>query len=148
MPDTEAGCCLGPEGSGVSSGEGGEQGPSPPGGGKHKQSVLSKGRDNMGKDGGGPNNLGVMKEDRREQSEWFSDQDRRNYVIMIAELILTLCFFFQENKSYGVKKPFALILCLSATEHHVANTYNGRLAYHNIILISHIHLTTNTFKII
>jgi hypothetical protein len=48
--DIEAGCCLGPEGNGVSSGEGGEGGPSPPGGGKDKQSVLSVGRDNMGKD--------------------------------------------------------------------------------------------------
>ncbi len=34
----------------------------------------------------------VMKEDRRERSERFSEQDRRNYVIMIDELILTLCF--------------------------------------------------------
>jgi hypothetical protein len=31
-------------------GKGVEGGPSPPGGGKDKQSVLSKGRDNMGKD--------------------------------------------------------------------------------------------------
>ncbi len=50
MPDIEAGCYLGPEGNGVSLGEGGEGGPSPPGDGKDKQSVLSKGRDNMGKD--------------------------------------------------------------------------------------------------
>jgi hypothetical protein len=40
---------------------------------------------------------------------------------MIAELILTLCSFFQENKSYGVKKPFGLILCLPAIVHHVVN---------------------------
>jgi hypothetical protein len=64
----------------------------------------------------------VIKEDWRKQSERFSQQDRRNYVIMIVELILTLCSFFQENKSYGVKTPFALILCLPATVHHVANT--------------------------
>jgi hypothetical protein len=63
-----------------------------------------------------------MKEDRRAQSERFSEQDRRNYVIMIAKLVITLCSFFQENKSYGVKKPFALILCLPATVHHIANT--------------------------
>ncbi len=50
MPDIEAGCCLGPEGNGVSSGEGGEGGPGLPGGGKDKQSVLSKGWDNMDKD--------------------------------------------------------------------------------------------------
>ncbi len=45
-----------------------------------------------------------------------------NYIIMIADLILTLCSFFQEEKSYGVKKPFALILCLPATVHHVVNS--------------------------
>ncbi len=50
MPDIEAVCCLGPEGNWVSAGEGGEGGPGPPGGGKDKQSVLSEGRDNMGKD--------------------------------------------------------------------------------------------------
>ncbi len=50
MPDIEAGRCLGPEGNGVSLEEWGKGGPSPPGGGKDKQSVLSKGRDNMGKD--------------------------------------------------------------------------------------------------
>ncbi len=50
MPDTEAGCCLGPEGNGVSSGEGCEGGASPPGDGKEKQSVLSEGRNIMGKD--------------------------------------------------------------------------------------------------
>jgi hypothetical protein len=44
------GRCLGPEGNGVSLGEGGEGVLSPPGGRRDKQSVLSKGRDNMGKD--------------------------------------------------------------------------------------------------
>ncbi len=50
VPDIEAGCCLGPEGNWVSLGEGGEGGPGPPGGRKDKQSVLSKSRDNKGKD--------------------------------------------------------------------------------------------------
>jgi hypothetical protein len=50
VPDVEVGCCLGSEGNGVSLGEGGEGGPSPPGGGKDKQSVSYKGKDNMGKD--------------------------------------------------------------------------------------------------
>jgi hypothetical protein len=50
VPDVEAGCCLWSEGNGVSLGKGGEGGPSPPGGGKDKQSVPNKGRDNMGKD--------------------------------------------------------------------------------------------------
>jgi hypothetical protein len=50
VPDIREGCCLGPEGNGVSLGEGGEGGPGPPGGGRDKQSVLSEGRDNMDKD--------------------------------------------------------------------------------------------------
>jgi hypothetical protein len=50
VPDAEAGCCLRSEGNGVSLGEGGEGGPGPPGGGKDKQSVLSKGGENKGKD--------------------------------------------------------------------------------------------------
>ncbi len=50
MPDVEAGYCLGSEGNRVSSEERGEGGPGPPGDRKDKQSVLSVGRDNMGKD--------------------------------------------------------------------------------------------------
>jgi hypothetical protein len=50
VPDVEAGHCLGSEGNGVSVGEGGEGRPSPPKRGKDKQSMSSKGRDNMGKD--------------------------------------------------------------------------------------------------
>ncbi len=50
MPDAEVGCCLGSEGNGVSVWEGGEGGSGPPGGGKDKQSVPNKDRDNMGKD--------------------------------------------------------------------------------------------------
>jgi hypothetical protein len=50
-----SGCCLGPEGNGVSLGEGSEGGPGPPGSKEDKQSVFSKGRDSMDKDeeGGG-----------------------------------------------------------------------------------------------
>jgi hypothetical protein len=50
VPDTGAGRCLGPKENGVSLGEGGEGGPGPQGGGKDKQLLLSKGRDNMGKE--------------------------------------------------------------------------------------------------
>ncbi len=50
VPDIEVGFRLGPEGNGVSLGEGGESGSGPPGGRKDKQSVLSEGRDKMGKD--------------------------------------------------------------------------------------------------
>ncbi len=49
MPEIGAGRCLGPERNGVRLGEGGEGGPGPPGGRKDKQSMLSEGRDNMGK---------------------------------------------------------------------------------------------------
>jgi hypothetical protein len=45
----------------------------------------------------------MMKMDRREQSEWFSEQDRRNYVIMIAELILILSFFFRRINHMALK---------------------------------------------
>jgi hypothetical protein len=67
-----AGCCLRPEGNGVSLGEGGEGEPEPPGGEKDKQSTLREGRDNMGKD-----KWDVMKKDRREQSERLSSQYRK-----------------------------------------------------------------------
>jgi hypothetical protein len=44
-----AGCCLGPEGNGVSLGVGGKGGPSPPESQEDKQTVLSEGRDDMAK---------------------------------------------------------------------------------------------------
>jgi hypothetical protein len=72
VSDMGAGCCLRPEGSGVSLGEGGEGEPEPPGGEKDKQSTLSEGRDNMGKD-----KSEVMKKDRHEQSEQLSSQYRK-----------------------------------------------------------------------
>jgi hypothetical protein len=50
VPDMGVGRCLGPEGNGVSLGEGGEGGPGPPGDKEDKQSVLSGGRDNMEKE--------------------------------------------------------------------------------------------------
>ncbi len=45
MPDIGAGHCLGPEGNGVSLGEGSEGGPGPARGEGDKQSVLNEGRD-------------------------------------------------------------------------------------------------------
>jgi hypothetical protein len=50
VPDMGVGCSLGPEGNWVSLGEGGEGGPGPPRSMEDKQSVLSKGRDNIDKD--------------------------------------------------------------------------------------------------
>ncbi len=52
MPDMKAGRCLGPEGNGVSLGEGGEGGPGPPGSRKDKQSSPSEERGNMEKEEG------------------------------------------------------------------------------------------------
>ncbi len=50
MPDIGAGRWLGPEGNGVSLGEGGEGGPGPSGGKEDEQSVLGEGRDNLEKE--------------------------------------------------------------------------------------------------
>ncbi len=52
-----AGCCLGPEGNRISLGDGGEGETGPPGSEGDKQSVLSKGRDNMDKDEEGRGSL-------------------------------------------------------------------------------------------
>jgi hypothetical protein len=65
-PDIGAGRYLGPEGNGVSLGEGGEGGPGPPRGEGDKQSVLNEGRDNMEKEKTGKSS--VMKKNQREQS--------------------------------------------------------------------------------
>ncbi len=50
MPDKGAGGYLGPDGNGVSLGEGGEGGPGTPGNKEDKQSVLREGRGNMEKE--------------------------------------------------------------------------------------------------
>ncbi len=50
MPDTGVGCCLGPEGNGVSSGEGGKGGPGPPDKEGDKQSTPSEEGGNMEKE--------------------------------------------------------------------------------------------------
>ncbi len=50
VPDMGSGRCLGPEGNEVSLGEGGEGGRGPPGSKKDKQSALSEGVGNMGKE--------------------------------------------------------------------------------------------------
>jgi hypothetical protein len=48
VPNMRVGCCLGPQGNGVSSGEGGEGGPGPYGVGKIRVNYPpSKERDNM-----------------------------------------------------------------------------------------------------
>ncbi len=92
MPDIEAGCCLGPEGNGVSSGEGGEGGLAPQEAGKISSQCSVRARTTWARTrrtrGEGPDKSDVMKKDLREQSELFSEQDRRNYVVIITEMIL------------------------------------------------------------
>jgi hypothetical protein len=62
-----------------------------------------------------------MKEDRREQSEQSSEQVKFcKYDYWVDSDIV---FFFKRINHIALKKPFALILCLPATEHHVANSY-------------------------
>ncbi len=110
------GHCLGPEGNGVSLGEGGKGGPGgPPGGRKDKQSVLSKGRDNMGKD----------------EKDWASHtwwrrisanrvsgfpftrwKDHIINVIMIAESILISCFCFRRMNHMALKNHWSSVYTL------------------------------------
>jgi hypothetical protein len=68
VPDIEGGCCLGPEGNGVSSGEGGEGGPAPQEAGLIScQCSASAGTRGQGH--GGLDKSVMMKEDPGEQSE-------------------------------------------------------------------------------
>jgi hypothetical protein len=64
----KAGHCLGPEGNGVSSGEGREGGPGPPGSREDKQSTPSKEGGNMEKEEEG---RASQKKDQSAQSELF-----------------------------------------------------------------------------
>jgi hypothetical protein len=64
-----------------------------------------------------------MKEDQHEQSERFSEQDRRNYVTTTAELMLTLCFSFRRINHMAFKKicidPLSTHHCTSRREQAV-----------------------------
>jgi hypothetical protein len=61
-----------------------------------------------------------MKKDQHEQSERFSEQDRGNYVIMISELILILCFSFRIINHMALKTicidPLSTRYCTSCHE--------------------------------
>ncbi len=61
----------------------------------------------------------MMKKDRREQSEMFSEQDRR-YVVIITELILILFFFFKRINHMALKTicidPLSKCCCTSFRE--------------------------------
>jgi hypothetical protein len=60
-----------------------------------------------------------MKKEKEEKSPFGCDEGglaakRVFFMSVIAgDLIVTISFFFQENKSHGVE-PFALVLCLHA----------------------------------
>jgi hypothetical protein len=75
VPGMGAGLCLEPEGNGVSLGEEGVGGPSPPRVKGDKQSVLNRGRDNMDEDKE-ERQPSVMKNDQREHSEPFFPKTR------------------------------------------------------------------------
>jgi hypothetical protein len=76
---------LGPEGNGVSSGEGGEGGPGPPSKDGEKQSTPSK-------EGGN------MEQEEERSKRLFNNVIK--FTLMMLNLILRL---FQENKSDGVE---------------------------------------------
>jgi hypothetical protein len=75
----------------------------------------------------------MMKEVRCEQSERFSEQDKRNHVIMmIAELTMTLCFFFSFRRiNHMVLKticidPLSTRQCTSRRNRYEVCSYVGR----------------------
>jgi hypothetical protein len=102
VPDTEAGCCLGPEENGVSPEEGGKGGPGPQEAGKISSQCSARAGTTWARTRT-TDSSDVMKEDLREQSERYFEQDRtdqgcgsgsgriRNYLhvrIRIRNLIL------------------------------------------------------------
>jgi hypothetical protein len=66
----------------------------------------------------------VKEEDRHKQSEQSSDQVK--FVNVTTRVDSDYCSFFQENKSYDVKRPFALILCLPVA---VPSVYLSRTSH-------------------
>ncbi len=66
----------------------------------------------------------MKEEDQRKQSEQSSDQVK--FVNVTTRVDSDYCFFFQENKSYDVKRPFALILCLPVA---VPSVYLSRTSH-------------------
>ncbi len=104
VPDKGVGRCLGPEVNGVSSGEGGEEGPSPP---DKKQDIAvnsQQGRRQYGAGGRRKEESGVMKRTQRAQSEHsqrtFINVFKFYYIVNDVKINVV---FVQENKSYGVK---------------------------------------------
>jgi hypothetical protein len=101
-------------------GKGVKEGPVPQDAGKISSQCSARAGTTYGQGQGGPDELDVMKKDRHEQSERFSEQDRRNYVIMIADMILILCFFFRRINHMALKTicidPLSTCCCTSRRE--------------------------------
>jgi hypothetical protein len=87
----------------------------------------------------------VMKKDQREQSERFfftRQEDHVINVIMIADSILISCFFFRRINHMALK-PFALMLCLHAAVHQVANRSANLESKKKPIILKKISETNN-----
>jgi hypothetical protein len=69
VPDTKVGRCLGPEGNGVSSGEGGEGGPGPPKQGGREAVNSQRGSRQHGAGRRRKDKSGGMKRSQRAQSK-------------------------------------------------------------------------------
>ncbi len=112
------GCCLGSDGNGVGTGKGGKGRPGPPEGGKDKQSVPNKGRDNMGKD----------EEDQPSQTWWRRNRGRSlliklNFVSVVTSFWFLIVVLSFRRINHMALKPFASIICLPIAVHHIANNY-------------------------
>jgi hypothetical protein len=95
----------------------------PPRGRKDKQSVLSKGRDNMSKGEGARGSWAWLRRIDANRVSGFSEQDRRNHVInviMIAKSILISCFCFRRKNHIALKTicidPLSTRCCTSRRE--------------------------------
>jgi hypothetical protein len=101
-----------PEVNGVIMGRGAEGGPGPPSGEQDKQLICNS--------GGGETPMG----EREGQQDWSDAASRTHHAqstincevaaIALLYIVITMCkyldYLFQENKSYGSKKPFAFIV--------------------------------------
>ncbi len=122
VPDRGVGCCLWPEGNGVSSGEGGEGGPGPSDKKWDKQSTLSKEGCNM-----------EQEEEGKKSRTWRRGPSAHRISILIGPLSMywniirlsmmlrLMSYLFQDNKSYGVKNHLHSFI---HSPRHVGHKYN------------------------
>jgi hypothetical protein len=102
VPDTRVVCCLGPEGNGVSSREGGEGGPGPPNKEGDKLSTLSEEGGNMEQEEEGRKSQAWRRGTSMHRLSIFKRLFSSVFKCSLMMLRLMLCLF-QENKSYGIK---------------------------------------------